>query len=65
MEYAAPLPVEQTAWYGKTHATFHDVLACLRRQIWLAQSNQTSSGDSHVGLFARSRLERLLYAACV
>jgi DDE superfamily endonuclease len=65
MERTATLQVEQAAWYHKTHATFHDVLACLRRQIWLAQSNQTSPGDPDVGLLARSRLERLLYAACV
>jgi hypothetical protein len=65
MEHASPLPVEQTAWYRKTHATFHDVLACLRHQIWLAQSNQTSPADPDVGLLAHSLLERLLYAACV
>jgi DDE superfamily endonuclease len=65
MNQRAPLPVEQTACYRKTHATFHDVLACLRRQIWLAQSNQTSPGDLDVGLFAHPALERLLYAACV
>jgi len=58
------LQVEQTAWYRKTQATFHDVLACLRRQIWLAERNQTSPSDPDVGLLARSRLERLLYAAC-
>jgi hypothetical protein len=65
LQREAPLPIEQTAWYRKTHATFHDVLACLRRQIWLAQSNQTSPVDPDIGLLARSRLERLLYAACV
>jgi DDE superfamily endonuclease len=60
-----PLFVEQTAWYRKSHATFHDVLACLRRQIWLAQSNQTSPVGLAVGLLAQTSLERLLYAACV
>lgn len=65
MEQAAPLQVEQTAWYRKTHATFHDVLACLRRQIWLAQSNQTSPGEPGVRLSPPMVLERLLYAACV
>jgi hypothetical protein len=65
IEQEAPLPVEQTAWYRKTHATFHDVLVCLRRQIWMAQSNQTSLADLDVGLLARSGLEPLLYAACV
>ena len=65
MAQQAPLPVEQTAWYRKTLATFHDVLACLRRHIWLAASNQTSPGDLAVGLLAYPGLERLLYAACV
>jgi hypothetical protein len=65
MERAGTLQVEQTAWYRKTHATFHDVLACLRRQIWLAASNQTSPVDPDGGLLAPSRLDRLLYAACV
>jgi hypothetical protein len=65
MQRAGALQVEQTAWYRKTQATFHDVLACLRRQIWLAQSNQTSPADLDVGLLAHPGLERLLYAACV
>jgi hypothetical protein len=65
MQHAGTLQVEHTAWYRKTHATFHDVLACLRRQIWLAHSNQTSPGDLDVGLLAHPALERLLYAACV
>lgn len=65
MAQAGTLQVEQTAWYRKTHATFHDVLACLRRQIWLVASNQTSPDDPDGGLLARSRLDRLLYAACV
>jgi len=65
MERAGTLQVEQTAWYRKTHATFHDVLTCLRRQIWLAASNQTSPADPHGAGLARSQQERLLYAACL
>ncbi len=65
MAQAGTLQVEQTAWYRKSQATFHDVLVSLRRQIWLAQSNQTSPGHLDVGLLARSEVERLLYAACV
>lgn len=65
MEHTAPLQVEQTAWYRKTHATFHDVLACLRRQIWLTQSNQTSPGQPDGGLLSPGLLDRLLYAACL
>ena len=29
-----PIRIEQTAWYRKTSATFHDVLAAVRRLIW-------------------------------
>jgi len=59
------LPVEQTAWYRQSHATFHDVLACLGRHIWLGGSNQTSRFDPDGGLLPGSPLDRLLYAACV
>jgi hypothetical protein len=65
LERAGTLQVQQTAWYHKSHATFHDVLASLRRQIWLAGSNQTSPADPEVGLPSRSRLDRLLDAACL
>jgi len=65
MAQAGTLQVEQTAWYRKPHATFHDVLAGLRRQIWLAQSNQTSPAYLDVGLLIPAEVERLLYAACV
>jgi len=65
MAHAGVLQVEQTAWYDKSHATFHDVLASLRRQLWLAGSNQTSSANPDVALLPPSRLDRLLYAACV
>jgi hypothetical protein len=64
LERAGTLQVEQTAWYHKTHATFHDVLASLRRQIWLAGSNQTSRFDPDARLLPLSRLDRLLDAAC-
>jgi hypothetical protein len=65
MAQAGTLQVEQTAWYRKPHATFHDVLTGLRRQIWLAQSNQTSPAYLDVGLLVPAEVERLLYAACV
>jgi hypothetical protein len=64
LERAGTLQVEHTAWYRKSHVTFHDVLASLRRQIWLAGSNQTSLADPDARLLPPSRLDRLLYAAC-
>jgi DDE superfamily endonuclease len=56
--------VEQTAWYRKSTATFHDVLAAVRLHIWKLQSNTTSPHEPAVGLLPRSVLDRLLYAAC-
>ena len=56
--------VEQAAWYRKSTATFHDVLAAVRLQIWKLQSSPTSARDPAVGLLPPSVLERLLYAAC-
>jgi hypothetical protein len=56
--------VEQAAWYRKSAATFHDVLAAVRLQIWKLQINPTSPRDPAVGLLPHSVLDRLLYAAC-
>ncbi|MGH2481180.1 MAG: hypothetical protein ACRDHW_16110, partial [Ktedonobacteraceae bacterium] len=59
-----PIRIQQTAWYHKTSATFHDVLAAVRRLIWKQQVNPTSGLDPDVGLLPRSTLDRLLFAAC-
>jgi hypothetical protein len=58
------IAIEQTAWYRKSSATFHDVLVAVRLHIWKLQSNTTSPHDPAVGLLPRSVLNRLLYAAC-
>ena len=59
-----PIRIEQTAWYRKTSAPFHDVLAAVRRLIWNQQSNPISASGLDVGLLPRSVLDRLLFAAC-
>lgn len=64
MASCGTLLAEQTAWYHKSQATFHDVLIALRRQIWKQWGIPTSSLDPDVGLLPRSTLDRLLYAAC-
>jgi hypothetical protein len=56
--------VEQTAWYRKSSATFHDLLATVRLHIWKQEINPTSFHDPAVGLLSHSVLDRLLYAAC-
>jgi hypothetical protein len=58
------IAVEQTAWYRKSAATFHDILAAVRLHIWKQQSNPTAGSWGDVGLLSRSVLDRLLYAAC-
>jgi hypothetical protein len=59
-----PLLVEQTAWYHESAATFHDVLAAVRLQIWKQQSSLTAGVQAAVGLLPPFLLERLLFAAC-
>jgi len=56
--------VEQTAWYRKSSATFHDLLVAVRLQIWKQPSNPTAASSGEVGLLPRSVLDRLLFAAC-
>ena len=58
------IPVQRTAWYHKTEATFSDVLAQVRRHLWGNFTFQTSQQDPHVCLVPRSHVERLAYAVC-
>lgn len=58
------LPVTQAAWYRKRTATFHDVLALVRRQLWVQETFPTSLTDPSVVLVPRSTLERLTQAVC-
>ena len=37
------LPLAQAAWCPKTHATFHDVLALVRRRLWQQYLFQTDA----------------------
>ncbi|BCL81732.1 hypothetical protein ccbrp13_41970 [Ktedonobacteria bacterium brp13] len=46
------IAVEQTAWYRKSAATFHDVLAAVRLHIWKLQSNTTSPHDPAGGAWS-------------
>jgi hypothetical protein len=58
------IAVEQTAWYCKSSATFHDLLVAVRLLIWKQPSNPTAGSRGDVGLSSPSMLDRLLYAAC-
>lgn len=58
------VPVQRTAWYHKTEATFSDVLAEVRRQLWGNFTYHTSLQDPDVCLVPRSHVDRLAYAVC-
>jgi hypothetical protein len=58
------IPVAQTAWYRKHTATFHDVLAEIRRHFWGNFSFSTSPTDPDVVLVPRSTLDRFARAVC-
>ena len=56
------IPVAQAAWYRKQSATFHDVLAVVRRRLWGLETFPTAPADPGVVLVPRSTLERLSLA---
>jgi hypothetical protein len=58
------VPVQRTAWYDKTQATFSDVLAEVRRQLWGNFTYHTSPTNPDVCLVPRSHIVRLAYAVC-
>lgn len=58
------MPVLRTAWYPKTEATFSDVLAEVRRELWGNFDYATSPQDPDVLLVPRSDMDRLAYAVC-
>ena len=58
------IPVAQTAWYRKQTATFCDVLALVRRQMWGSETFSISPTDQDVVLVPCSTLERLSWAVC-
>jgi len=58
------LPLKQAAWYHKQAATFRDVLAVVRRQLWGNFTFPTSPTDPDVVLVPSSTLARLAHAVC-
>ena len=58
------VPVQRTAWYHKSEATFSDVLAQVRRHLWGNFTFQTSPQDPDVCLVSRSHVDRFAYALC-
>ncbi len=58
------IPIQQTAWYSKTQATFSDILATVRQHLWSGLTFQTSAADPTVCLLSRNELMQLVQAAC-
>lgn len=58
------LPFATAAWYPKPEATFSDLLAEVRRQLWGNFSFHTSPTHPDALLVPRSDLARLAYAVC-
>jgi hypothetical protein len=54
------MPVETTAWYHKTEATFVDCLALVRRHLWRARYLVNSATELEFVQFPREAFERLL-----
>lgn len=58
------LPLAQAAWYPKTHATFHDVLALVRRRLWQQYLFQTDAESPDLRFIGTQQVETLLSAVC-
>jgi hypothetical protein len=58
------LPLPQAAWYPKTHATFHDVLALVRRRLWQQFIFQTAAPPTDLRFIGPEHVEHLLAAVC-
>lgn len=58
------LPLPQSAWYPKTHASFHDLLALVRRRIWLQFLLQTDAFSPDPRLISPAQFQHLLSAVC-
>jgi len=58
------LPLAQAAWYPKSHATFHDVLALVRRRLWQQYLFQTDAAAPDLRFIGPQQVETLLSAVC-
>src|SRR5205823_12906754 len=58
------IPVQRTAWYAKTEATFSDVLTEIRRQLWGEFNYSMSLTEPDMLLIPRSHLQRMAQALC-
>jgi hypothetical protein len=57
------IPVRHTRWYQKPHATFADVLACVRRALWGGFDFPTAD-DPQLLVIPKSLVQRLEHSVC-
>jgi hypothetical protein len=58
------LPLRQASWYPKQEATFSDVLAAVRHDLWHHLNYSASFQDANMLLIPRATLFSLLEVAC-
>jgi hypothetical protein len=58
------LPLSRAAWYPKSHATFHDILALVRRRLWTHLLFRTAGDSPALPLFYCPLVKRLFSAVC-
>jgi hypothetical protein len=58
------IPIQRTAWYAKSQATFADVLVAVRQHLWGAFRDSTSARDPDCIEIPRAELYRLAHAVC-
>ncbi len=54
----------QAAWYHKSHPTFADALALVRKELWASTSFCGSPADSETVKVPRAFVDRLTDAVC-
>jgi len=58
------IPLQQTAWYRKSQATFSDVLFAVRQHLWGEFGSLALPQNPDAILLSRSDLAQLVHAAC-
>ena len=58
------VPIQRAAWYPKSHATFAEVLAVVRRHLWGDFRYSTSAHAPDLVGIPRAELSRLVQAVC-
>jgi hypothetical protein len=56
--------MRHTAWYHKTHPTFSDAIALVRRQLWEQMHFSTSQQETDMIIMPRALFERFTDALC-